>query len=152
MRYDQQLMADTLIELQHPYSADWRKAYLNINSDGRRTLTLYNSDDDRSSTQYARYLLAVKLGRYLTKDETVDHIDDDKTNDDVSNLQLMSMVDNLKKRTVYLEGLCFICGTTIKRAKGSVRPKARQIALIQGQSTCGRECRSIKTSRTLKNV
>jgi hypothetical protein len=58
---------------------------------------LYNSHDDRSSTQYARYLVAVKLGRYLSEKEHVDHIDNDKTNDEVSNLQILTLAENNKK-------------------------------------------------------
>lgn len=85
------------IKLEHPYSERWRKGYLVVNPEGRKTLILYNSSKDRSSTQYARYLLAVKLGRYLHEDETVDHIDDDIENDDISNLEALSQADNTRK-------------------------------------------------------
>ena len=88
----------TLIILSEPYSLDWSKGYLNTNTEGRRTLTLYNNNANRSSTQYARYLLSVKLGRYLTKDEEVDHIDGDKTNDSISNLQILGKKQNRQKK------------------------------------------------------
>lgn len=87
----------TTIKLEAPYSDDWKKGYLLTNRENRKTVILYNSKEDRSSTQYARYLMAVKLGRYLTKDETVDHIDEDKTNDDINNLQIISLHDNIAK-------------------------------------------------------
>lgn len=77
------------IDLQPPYSEDWRMGYLVTNPEGRRTVILYNSKESRSSTQYARYLCAVKLGRYLSESETVDHIDGDKTNDSIENLQVI---------------------------------------------------------------
>ena len=44
-----------------------------------------------------RYLLAVKLGRYLTDEEQVDHIDDDKTNDNIDNLQILTVKENAVK-------------------------------------------------------
>ena len=81
----------TLIDLEYPYNEIWKKGYLNTNKENRKTLTLYNSHGDRSSTQYARYLLAVSLGRFLTEQEHVDHIDNDKTNDSLENLRVVSI-------------------------------------------------------------
>ena len=94
------------IELKPPYNKVWRYGYLSVNSEGRETLTLYNSCNDRSVTQYARYLLAVKLGRFLTEDETVDHIDGDKTNNSIDNLQVLSMADNIRKSQKKPEFVC----------------------------------------------
>ena len=54
------------------------------------------------------------LGRELLPEETVDHIDDDFTNDDLSNLQLLTLVENIKKqherspRKIY-EFICPCC-------------------------------------------
>lgn len=39
---------------------------------------------------YSRYLMCVKEGRILSKNEEVDHIDNNKTNDDPSNLQIIT--------------------------------------------------------------
>ena len=77
-------MANAEIKLEYPYSEIWKKGYIVVNPEGRRTLILFNSSDDRTSTQYARYLLAVKLGRFLNDDEQVDHKDNDKTNDNIT--------------------------------------------------------------------
>ena len=49
------------------------------------------------TTLYARYKLEKHLGRALTKYETVDHIDEDPTNDRLSNLQVLSLSENVKK-------------------------------------------------------
>lgn len=84
------------IKLEYPYNTQWKIGYVVINKDNRRTLLLANGKQ-RSSTQYARYLLAVKLGRFLTQTETVDHIDGDKTNDDINNLQILSRKENIRK-------------------------------------------------------
>lgn len=46
---------------------------------------------------YARYKLEKHLGRKLTKYETVDHLDEDPTNDRLSNLQVLSLSENTKK-------------------------------------------------------
>lgn len=44
----------------------------------------------KTSISYAKYLMEVHLGRYLKSDETVDHIDNDYTNNDISNLRVIS--------------------------------------------------------------
>lgn len=85
------------IQLEYPYTQDWKAGYIVINRERRRTLILVSPDNRKSSTQYARYLLAVHLGRYLTSEETVDHIDGNKENDDISNLQILSRQENLRK-------------------------------------------------------
>ena len=90
-------MANAEIKLEYPYSEIWKKGYIVVNPEGRRTLILFNSSDDRTSTQYARYLLAVKLGRFLNDDEQVDHKDNDKTNDALGNLQILSKQENIAK-------------------------------------------------------
>lgn len=85
------------IDLQYPYTQDWKNGYIVTNPEGRKTVILYNTQIDRSSTQYARYLLSVSLKRYLTDDETADHIDGDKSNDDLGNLQILTRTENIKK-------------------------------------------------------
>ena len=85
------------INLEYPYSKDWKNGYVVVNPEGRKTLILFNNSKNRSSTQYARYLLSVKLGRYLANTETVDHIDGNKQNDDINNLQILSHKENTCK-------------------------------------------------------
>ena len=140
----------TEIDLQFPYNTIWRKGYLNINSEGRKTITLFNSSSDRSSVQYARYLLAVNLGRFLTDNEEADHIDEDKTNDDISNLQVLSCIEHRQKNVVKLQGTCYICGCLFERTKTQLRPRIKQEYLIKGLLTCSRACGYKKTSETLK--
>lgn len=143
----------TLIILSEPYSLDWSKGYLNTNTEGRRTLTLYNNNANRSSTQYARYLLSVKLGRYLTKDEEVDHIDGDKTNDSISNLQILGKKQNRQKSnpTTFIKGFCYICGVEIIKRKSDLRSPSKKLDLKNGLLTCSRSCGYVKAAITLKN-
>lgn len=85
------------IELEPPFKDKWRLAYLLTCPDSRRRVFMYNGHDDRFGMSYARYLMCVKLGRLLTKDEHVDHIDEDKTNDDIENLQILTPEENQAK-------------------------------------------------------
>lgn len=130
----------TKINLEYPYNKRWKSGYIVINKENRRTLILVNNEKDRTSTQYARYLLAVKLKRFLTEDETVDHIDEDKTNDSIDNLQILSRKENsiksCKKPDVKL--VCPVCEIVFYRSLTQIsgkkdRAKSNMIA-------CSRSC------------
>lgn len=89
----------TKITLEQPYNKRWKYGYLLTNRENRKTVILYNSEKDRSTTSYARYMMSVFLKRFLLKTEHVDHIDNDKTNDIIENLQLLSPKENSNKQS-----------------------------------------------------
>jgi hypothetical protein len=147
----------TKIDLQYPYNQDWKAGYLNINSEGRATVTLYNSASDRSSTQYARYLLAVKMNRYLTSEEEADHIDDDKTNDCLSNLQLLSSKENRNKLNhnkgiSMAEFICPVC----EKIFSIVKRNSPLVIKSKKAATCSRSCggklKSINTTEPIRFI
>jgi hypothetical protein len=88
------------IELQSPYKEKWKYGYLVTNKENRKHVVLYNSDSDRTTTSYARYLMTVHLGKEIPKGYEVDHIDHDKTNDVLSNLQVLSSLENKEKENL----------------------------------------------------
>lgn len=58
--------------------------------DGRQHIILYDPiTQKRKTISYPKYLIEQYLGRELEADETVDHIDRDFTNNDLSNLQIL---------------------------------------------------------------
>ena len=85
------------IALEPPFIGIWKHAYLVTKKENRKMVCLVNSNKDRTTIALARYKMAVKLGRLLTDDEQVDHIDNDKTNDDIENLQLLTPEENRAK-------------------------------------------------------
>ena len=89
------------IDLEYPFSSLWKSGYIVVNSEGRRNVILFNSQTNRSTVSYARYLMSVKLGRFLTDQEEVDHIDDNKTNDDPNNLQILTPEQNREKQRLH---------------------------------------------------
>lgn len=91
---------------------------------GRRMAHLVNRNDRsiRKTTAYARYLLEVSLGRFLSKDETVDHINEDKLDDRLGNLQILSALDNKaksQKKRVYILYTCPFCKKEFTRRLGA---------------------------------
>lgn len=87
-----------LIDLLPTYSDEFVSCSLYTRKNGRKYVTLRSSDGTSTSTAYARYLMSVKLKRYLhDDDEEVDHIDNDFTNDSIDNLQILSGSENTKK-------------------------------------------------------
>lgn len=128
------------IELQYPYCNDWRSGYLREGKGGRKRLDLYNSNTDRTTVAYARYLISCHIGRYLTDKEEVDHIDTDCSNDDISNLQFLSTEEHIEKTTsentvgrTYVEILCANCGTLFPREARLVHKKNKNYF-------CSRSC------------
>lgn len=82
------------LDLQYPFVGRWRLGYLIECPDKRKRVFLFNNKDDRFGLTYAKYLMSVMLGRILRPDEQVDHIDEDRTNDDPSNLQILTAEQN----------------------------------------------------------
>ena len=118
------------ITLEYPYAVDWKLGYLQTNGEGRKTVILFNNEQDRSSTAYARYIMSVKLGRYLTSDEEVDHVDGNKFDDSPENLQLLTKEEHRAKTTAeravpYLKFICECCGKDFERVQSRATSKTK---------------------------
>lgn len=109
--------------------------------DGRARVVFYK-DKKTSSRQLAKVRLEVKLGRRLTTGETVDHIDEDMSNDDISNLQLLNNKQNAAKThrkdgkicQKDIDQICDMCGVTYRKVKRTL--------------TCGsKSCKSLLRSK-----
>src|SRR3989304_4720999 len=80
---------------QMPYERYWVYGPILNRSSGRNVMVLVPKDGgSKTSVSQARYLMSVSLGRALGKDECVDHVDEDKSNDSVANLQILSRSNN----------------------------------------------------------
>ena len=66
---------------------------------GRRIIQIHYLNGTVETKNYARYVMEQHLGRKLTKDEVVDHIDNCKSNDSLENLQVITRAENDHKRS-----------------------------------------------------
>ena len=106
------------------YKAKYKAAYLvsHENGDKRKRVYLIGFDGSRKGMLYARYVWEAHNNKPLPEGFTIDHIDEDKTNDALENLQLLSNGDNIRKNVetrtkrgelnVMLKLVCPICGVT----------------------------------------
>lgn len=107
---------------------------------GRRFVYLVKPGH-RTSTSYARYLMGIHLGRLLTNKEEVDHKDDNKLNDDLDNLVVVSKQENRakgRKRTM-VELTCPTCLTKFTRERKNTH-------LVKGgkiPTCCSRSCSGV---------
>ena len=86
-----------LEKIEYPFSRLYTKAYVYTNNEGRKVIRFKKDGITVKGMAYSRYLMAVKLGRFLTDEEQVDHIDNDKTNDSIDNLQILTAKENTDK-------------------------------------------------------
>lgn len=110
------------------------------NNQSRYMAMLYNSETKhRTTMSWARYIMSCHLGRKLDKNfETVDHIDGNKLNDSLENLQLLTRADNVKKSKKEIKLITLICPV----CKSSFSKRRGQTHLVKGgrPSCCSRVC------------
>lgn len=64
--------------------------------DGRQIVRI-QSPGHKTTKLLAKVMLEIQHGRVLSKDETVDHIDENPLNDSFDNIQLLSLSENSRK-------------------------------------------------------
>jgi HNH endonuclease len=100
------------------------------NKAGRPFMIIIDEQGNRRTLSKARWVMEQHLGRPLHPDEeTIDHIDGDKENDDISNLQLLPRSEHSAKdtRRVKLEKfICPECGKEFERSPRLIRDKSKK--------------------------
>lgn len=108
-----------------------------------RKIVALVSPDHRTTMSYARYLMTLHLGRELTADEEVDHIDDDYTNDIIENLQILTPDQNREKQNRLRLERSLITLTCPQCDKEFTRPRRYTKFRTGGSgepSCCSRRC------------
>lgn len=111
--------------------------------EGRRKVFLVHGDGSRTTMTLARYRMCVHLGRKLEQSEEVDHKDEDRLNDDLSNLQILTRVQNLRKSAAHKGRMmvtlkCPSCQKIFERGRSQTHLAKKGVF-----TACSRKCSGI---------
>lgn len=114
--------------------------YVNINKEPRRVATLRKSDGTMISMSYAKYLYTSYYKCDINKDDNIDHINGNKMDDRIENLQVISgkynrQKDHKKKEMLML--ICPVCGKEFLYEKRNLSSHPNPC--------CSRKCGGIKS-------
>ncbi len=109
--------------------------------DSRSKVCLILPDGKRKTISYPKYLMEIHIGKLLEKGETIDHIDKNFLNDDISNLQILNISEHIildAKRVKDIVVVCVWCKCEflIKGSKISQRGRDRNIST----GFCSKKC------------
>ncbi len=143
-----------LIELQPPFSEKWKSGYLRVNSDGRKVIDLVNCKQQRTTFTYARYLMSVYLGYFVPDHFEVDHVNDDKTDDRIENLQLLTQEQNRYKqflnKQLELETWFVVCANCSNFFLMKGREYRYNKSIGRDNLFCSRSCSGTFYSRSIE--
>lgn len=94
--------------------------------DGRQHVVLINwnaVDKQRITVSYPKYVVEKALNRYLAADETVDHVDENFLNNDLSNLKIVKRSIHCKSHVMQVQKVtkhCVICGKEFETRNNSL--------------------------------
>lgn len=117
-----------------------------INKENRKMISLFVNNKPGTLMTYAKYLFTSHYEIDVQKGCDVDHINGDKTDDRIENLQIISGRYNRQKDHQVSEKViltCPICGQEFMFDKHNLA--------FKNNPTCSKKCGYIKTSKTLTN-
>lgn len=122
--------------------------------DGRKHVCVI-TNNKRRTVSYPKWLVEQKLGRILSKDETVDHIDRNKSNDNLINLQILLKPEHSSldaKRCIKENLKCLWCSKLFTRSPVQIRNNARKnkSGPFCGKACAGRYSRAYQLNRIEK--
>jgi hypothetical protein len=130
-----------------------------LRKDGRKHVTFNNSylskgDPNKTRTlSWPKALIEVREGRLLLDNETADHIDEDFTNDNINNLQILTRIDNSLKSFLahperYREFGKFIClECDIEFIKNMRDVRGNQVKQNKAGPFCSRRCAGLRNQK-----
>ena len=135
------------IELSDYYKEKgYSTLYVATNKEPRRVATLRKPNGEMTSMSYAKYLYTSYYKCDISKEDQIDHINGDKMDDRIENLQIiLQHYNNLKdkKHKEMVECICPICGTHFLLEKRNLP--------FKNNPCCSRKCGGIK-SHLKKNM
>lgn len=110
-------------------------------SDGRKYMNVFFEDGSHSTRSYPKWLMEQKLGRELhPREETIDHIDRDFTNDDFDNLRIVPMSKHTKEDHVRVKMVRIVCVLCGKKALKNPRHLNHNANMKKAGPFCSKKC------------
>lgn len=146
-----------LIELKEPFRSKWRKGYFQTHPSGRNYICLFNNDKERTIISYARYLISVELGYELSLEYDVDHINNDKTDDRIENLQILTKSQNqykeinryIDEEQIFYGFCCANCNVRFILTKREIDKRISQNVIY---AFCSRRCAAMFHHKLRKGI
>lgn len=130
-----------IIEVSEYYkNKGYIRAYLATNKEPRRVCMLRKADGTTKSMSYAKYLYTSHYNCDVAEGDQVDHINRDKMDDRIENLQVISGTYNRQKDHKHKEMIirvCPVCGTEFLFDKRNL--------LFKPNPCCSKRCGGIKS-------
>ena len=123
----------------------YTKLYVNTNKEPRRVATLRKANGEMTSMSYAKYLYTSHYECDVAEGDQVDHINNDKMDDRIENLQVISRKLNNAKKPIHREMVllkCPVCGHDFLFPRGNLSSHPNPC--------CSRSCGGIKASWSRK--
>lgn len=121
---------------------------------GRWQVCMIDKNDrtNRKTILYSKYIKSIEAGRLLEMHEEVDHVDGNKLNDRIDNLQIVSREENVRRRNKCIKKeiidlICPNCGVEFKRAKNQTYLSKPNVS----RTFCSRKCSGQYNSRKKNN-
>lgn len=118
--------------------------------DGRQIVVIVENNGKRRTVSYPKWIMEVQLGRKLDPNlETVDHLDSNFDNNDISNLRLVPRNEHSAddtRRVKLVKFTCAWCDKEFERSPRLIRDKAKK---NKAGPFCSRGCAG-KYSRMLQ--
>lgn len=105
-------------------------------------MVLVKEDGKHTTKSYPKYLMEQTLNRDLTLEETVDHIDEDFTNDKLDNLQILSREENAAKSMSFRprKTYSFVCPECNKEATKYLNQVKSNLKKTKRGPFCSKVC------------
>lgn len=135
------------VEISDYYkSLGYNRLYVNTNKEPRRVANLYGNNVPIKCMSYAKYLYTSHYACSVPDGYEVDHINGDKMDDRIENLQIINGTYNRQKDKKISEKvikICPICGCEFLMDKRNEK--------FRPNATCSKKCGNIKKSQLLLN-
>lgn len=110
--------------------------------DGRKRIVAKYENGIKKTISYPKYLMELHINKYLDEDDTVDHIDGNIKNNDISNLRILKRKEHCKQDVLRIKDIvvkCSYCRKEFTIKGNKIRYRNRHVS-SKNLLFCSKEC------------